>query len=132
MTLSQNGHTHQNQQQSGLQPDVPWQVKDFTPSPGLGCHSELACLGAYLLRLEIILLVPDQGSCHLKLETVHLSSETSQTILSVGAPVWSHNHTRIVLTHTGRLILAPDQVSSLENDSGSWSDFNSKKFNQER
>ena len=112
MTLSRYSHTHQNQQQSGLQPNVCWQVKDFTPSPGLGCPSELACIGAYLLRLEIILLVLDQGSCHLKLETVHLSSEIPQTILRVGAPVWSHDHTRMVLTHTERLILAPDQVSS--------------------
>jgi hypothetical protein len=139
VTQSLYGHTHQNQQPFGLQPEVPYQVKDFTPSPELGCPSELACIGAYLLRLEIIPLVPDQGSSHLRLETVHLSSEIPQTILRFGALVWSHNHTHMVLTpylygpntiliwsyhHTERLILVPDQVSSQENDSGSLLDFN--------
>ena len=50
-------------------------------------------LGAYHLMLEIILLVPDQESYHLKLEIYHLLSEMPQSQIEVGAPHMVPNHT---------------------------------------
>ena len=115
-TRRREGHTHLIQQ-SWSRTRVPQQVKNFTYTYYLVSNQgALASQGLTNLLLEIIPLVQNQGSRHLKSEISHLSSETTTQSRIEGQLV----HHCMIPDHTRRYTsLGPEPRISQENDTRS-------------